>query len=287
MGIEPTTFCLQDKCSTIELKKQSAQRGIRTPASMIVGLKSTALNHSAICAHFQILHFFIYKLPHKYTIIIYMSVPLNPESFNSKNGMLTKVWGPPLWHFLHTVSFNYPVDPTLEDKQHYMEFILQLQHVLPCGKCRENLKKNFEKLPIGMSDMQSRHTFSVYIYNLHETVNTMLGKSSGLTYEIVRNRYEGFRANCLISEKKKKKIPPPKEQGCVKSLYHVKSRCIMNIVPDDNHTRKNSTLKIHSKCKFDNCMKSNTNMKSKSMKSNTKNSSGFKTRHSPRPRKPF
>jgi len=24
MGIEPTTFCLQDKCSTIELKKQSA-----------------------------------------------------------------------------------------------------------------------------------------------------------------------------------------------------------------------------------------------------------------------
>jgi hypothetical protein len=193
---------------------------------------------------------------------------LPKESFNSKNGMLTKIWGPPLWHFLHTVSFNYPVEPTLENKRHYMQFIHNLQYILPCGKCRENLKKNFVTLPLRMSDMKSRHTFSLYIYTLHETVNNMLNKPSGLSYEDVRNRYEMFRANCLKSaddnkktadakdndnNKDKKQEQKEKEEGCTKSLYHTKSRCIMNIIPDSNRTRKKSTLQIHSKCNFANC----------------------------------
>ena len=38
------------------------------------------------------------------------------EEYNSGSGMLTSVWGPSLWHFLHTVSFNYPVNPTNKDK---------------------------------------------------------------------------------------------------------------------------------------------------------------------------
>jgi len=33
----------------------------------------------------------------------------HPEYYNSDEGMLTKVWGPPLWHVLHTISFNYKV----------------------------------------------------------------------------------------------------------------------------------------------------------------------------------
>ena len=30
--------------------------------------------------------------------------------------MLTSVWGPSMWHYLHTMSFNYPVKPTPEEK---------------------------------------------------------------------------------------------------------------------------------------------------------------------------
>jgi hypothetical protein len=30
------------------------------------------------------------------------------EDYKSGDGMLTTVWGPGLWHFLHTMSFNYP-----------------------------------------------------------------------------------------------------------------------------------------------------------------------------------
>ena len=32
------------------------------------------------------------------------------------------------------------------------------------------------------------------VYKLHEEINSMLGKKSGLTYEAVRERYEMFRA---------------------------------------------------------------------------------------------
>lgn len=55
--------------------------------------------------------------------------------------MLTKVWGPMMWGFLHTISFNYKVHPTEEDKENYRSFIYSLKHVLPCRYCRENYTK--------------------------------------------------------------------------------------------------------------------------------------------------
>ena len=47
--------------------------------------------------------------------------------YKSGDGMLTTVWGPSLWHFLHTMSFNYPNEPTPEQKKSYMNFIYQLK----------------------------------------------------------------------------------------------------------------------------------------------------------------
>ena len=41
------------------------------------------------------------------------------KDYNSSDGMLTHVWGPSLWHFLHTMSFNYPVNPTDQQKAYY------------------------------------------------------------------------------------------------------------------------------------------------------------------------
>jgi hypothetical protein len=151
-------------------------------------------------------------------------------NYDSKEGMITRIWGPPLWHFLHTISFNYPVKPKKQDKLKYCEFIHQLQYVLPCKYCRINLKKNFKRLPLTMKEMESRHTFSLYVYQLHELINTMLGKKSKLTYEQVRDRYESFRSKCSSkSEKKTRKI----EKGCITPLHNSskKTKCILKIVP--------------------------------------------------------
>lgn len=149
------------------------------------------------------------------------------KDYNSGDGMLTYVWGPPLWHSLHTISFNYPVKPTREQKKQYRDWILGLQYVLPCRYCRINLKKNFSELPLTMSRMKNRETFSRYIYELHEKVNQMLGKKSGLSYNDVRERYEHFRARCVAGEEKPKHI----ENGCTNPLYGKKSKCVMSIIP--------------------------------------------------------
>ena len=72
----------------------------------------------------------------------------NKEDYNSGDGMLTSVWGPSLWHYLHVISFNYPINPTLLQKKKYKQFITNLQYTLPCKYCRINLTNNFKKISI-------------------------------------------------------------------------------------------------------------------------------------------
>ncbi len=149
-----------------------------------------------------------------------------PSDSKSADGMLTTVWGPSLWHYLHTMSFNYPVEPTKEQKQIYRSFVLSLEQVLPCKYCRINLTKNFKELPLTMSHMKNRDTFSRYIYDLHELINKMLDKKSGLSYCDVRERYEHFRARCTLNE-------PSKEKGCTEPLTGKKSKGVIHIIPKE------------------------------------------------------
>jgi len=174
----------------------------------------------------------------------------NKEDYLSGDGMLTTVWGPSMWMFLHTMSFNYPVEPTEEDKKLYRNFVLSLKDVLPCKYCRMNLIKNFKQLPLKMADMKNRETFSRYLYNLHELVNRMLNKKSNLSYDDVRERYEHFRSRCTLDMKEKKKSMTKKnrnkkEKGCTEPLYGKKSKCVLKIVPQD---KKIDTFQMDKKC---------------------------------------
>jgi hypothetical protein len=115
---------------------------------------------------------------------------------------------------------------------------------------------NFKQLPLTMEDMESRDTFSRYIYNLHELVNRMLKKKSGLSYCDVRERYEHFRSRC--THEKPKLYPnfvkniefnndkkQESEKGCTEPLYGKKSKCIIKIVPQE---QKGQSMQIDKKC---------------------------------------
>tara|TARA_A100001015_G_C14998054_1_gene717100 strand:+ start:1234 stop:1797 length:564 start_codon:yes stop_codon:yes gene_type:complete len=162
------------------------------------------------------------------------------KDYNSNDGMLTTVWGPSAWHYIHTVSFNYPVHPTCDDKRHYRNFILNLRHILPCGKCRKNLCKNFKKHPLMWRHMRNRESFSKYVYTLHETINKLLGKKSGLSYADVRDRYEHFRSRCTL--KNRNKIA---EKGCTEPVFGEKSKCVLKIVPQNKAC---DTFQMDEKC---------------------------------------
>jgi hypothetical protein len=175
------------------------------------------------------------------------------SDFNSGDGMLTSVWGPSAWHLLHTMSFNYPVEPTQEQKHHYRNFVLNLKNVLPCKYCRINLKTNLKELPLTMDCMKNRDTFSRYIYNLHELINRKLNKKSNLKYCDVRERYEHFRSRCTedlpklfkFDQKLRDKIKNTEGKGCTEPLYGKKSKCIIKIVPQEE---KGQTFQMDKKC---------------------------------------
>ena len=175
------------------------------------------------------------------------------KNYNSGEGMLTSVWGPSLWHYLHTMSFNYPVKPTKEQKKHYKNFILLLKHVMPCKYCRINLRKNLKAHPLRNCDLKNRDKFSKWVYGLHEHVNKMLGKKSGLTFCQIRDRYENFRSRCTDKEIKKKtwknikKKTRKKEKGCTEPFYGKKSKCIIKIVPKE---QREKTFQMDNKCKI-------------------------------------
>jgi hypothetical protein len=189
-----------------------------------------------------------------------MSLTFKEEQYNSDYGMITYIWGPLLWHFLHIISFNYPVDPcefniknNLVEHQvenSYYYFIFLLQFILPCKTCRENLKKNLDSLNFFTHKakiMKNRASFSRFIYNLHEVINKMLNKQSNLTYERVRDFYEHFRANCSDKNKKVNKS----HLGCDKlehnSSTRVKPKTVIYFVP---FTKKIKTTKVHKNCKM-------------------------------------
>jgi hypothetical protein len=94
------------------------------------------------------------------------------------------------------------------------------------------------------------------MYELHELVNKMLKKKSGLTYCDVRERYEHFRARCTEEKplifkfnknktKNNKSRKNTKEKGCTEPLYGKKSKCIIKIVPQEV---KEQTMQIDKKC---------------------------------------
>jgi hypothetical protein len=183
------------------------------------------------------------------------------KDYNSGDGFLTTVWGPMMWSYLHTMSFNYPNNPTKEDKKHYKEFIENLQYVLPCKFCRMNLSNNLKEFPIKECHMATRDAFSRYVYDLHETVNKMLKKKSGLTFCEVRDRYENFRSRCtedatIFNFKRDMKAQGnkyngnkyddnKKEKGCTEPLYGKKSKCVIKIIPQED---KQATFQMDAKC---------------------------------------
>jgi hypothetical protein len=174
------------------------------------------------------------------------------KDYMSGDGMLTSVWGPAAWHLLHTISFNYPIHPTDEHKKYYKEFVENLTNVLPCKYCRMNLTNNLKAHPIRPCHMKNRDTFSRYIYNLHEIVNKLLDKKSGLSYCDIRERYEHFRSRCTQNDAPKifkfdktRRNNKDKEKGCTEPLYGKKAKCVIQIVPQD---QKTPSFVVDNKC---------------------------------------
>ena len=132
-------------------------------------------------------------------------------------GISAEQWGKQAWHLIHTIAFNYPDNPTEEDKQIHKDFVYNLQKVLPCPYCANHFKDNLEKFPPRLDNQKEFFNWSV---DIHNEVNKANGKRV-LNYDEALNelyhnlktkeqieqsiRVESIKAHMILSKIKKLK----------------------------------------------------------------------------------
>ena len=115
--------------------------------------------------------------------------------------MRPEIWGPHAWMFLHTITLEYPENPTSEDKQNILNFINSLGNVLPCEKCKNNFKKHLDKIPLNEKVLSSKQGLVKWLIDIHNCVNN-IKQCKELSYEEaleeLLNMYDTTKNNSMI-----------------------------------------------------------------------------------------
>ena len=158
---------------------------------------------------------------------------------NSSNGLMTKVWGPPGWMFLHSVTFGYPVKIDDYNESHVIrrekmkDFFETLGFVFPCKYCRESYHKFIKELPID-NFLDGRKSLTKWLYKIHNKVNNKLGvpKCDIPSFEDVYKEYDTYRAEC--SKTTNKERIKNLNKGCVVPKDGKKKKCVIKVVKTNN-----------------------------------------------------
>ena len=175
---------------------------------------------------------------------------------NLDNGLMTRIWGPSGWLFLHCVSFGYPykIDPTnpehLEKQNDYYRFFYYLGKVMPCKYCRNSYMDFFTKSsPI--SHLGSRKEFTKWLYDIHNMVNDKLGvpKCEVPKFEEIEDRYQSYRASCapLTTEQRNSNSV----KGCTVPADGKSKRSVIKVVEFDKKPETTKSLSPESIPKSD------------------------------------
>jgi hypothetical protein len=116
--------------------------------------------------------------------------------------MQTSKWGPSAWNYLHTLTFNYPENPSNENKKYYYELFNNLQFTLPCKYCRESYSIFFKYIKIN-DYLNDRMGITYWLYTIHNIINLKLNKQKVKFIDVVEF-YEKTRANQNFTKCNKK-----------------------------------------------------------------------------------
>ena len=105
-------------------------------------------------------------------------------------------WGRSTWKYLHTLTFNYPMNPTQEDKIKMFNYFNQLPEYLPCSQCAESFKLYLQYIPVN-EYLDNTYSLVFWLYNIHHIVNLKLKKTNANFNTIVKE-YLAHKTTCEI-----------------------------------------------------------------------------------------
>jgi len=107
-------------------------------------------------------------------------------------------WGPPIWKTIHILAST--LRP--ENASEFKKFLETLTHLLPCEKCKRNLKEKLKNFPIDAYLFNNDDAF-FYTYVLHDMVNTSINKADkkqpkeSPSFDEIKNFYfKGLSQEC-------------------------------------------------------------------------------------------
>lgn len=113
--------------------------------------------------------------------------------------MEPNVWGKHAWIFLHSVTMNYPDNPTNDDRKNYKNFFENLRFILPCEVCKKHYSKHIQSKPIEHA-LHSKKKLVEWLIEVHNQVNISLNKPT-MSYDQVIDLYKKIYNNSTYSEK--------------------------------------------------------------------------------------
>ncbi len=105
--------------------------------------------------------------------------------------MDSKIWGPPLWFFLHSATLGYPEKPTSEDKYGMRILFDSLKITMPCT-CKYNFRKELEILPLTDEILDSKEKLVKWLIDVHNLTNKNLGKPQKSYREVLQFYYDAY-----------------------------------------------------------------------------------------------
>ena len=97
------------------------------------------------------------------------------------------IWGPNLWVFLHTMSFNYPQNPSEKDINTHIDFFNSLVHILPCSVCKDHYSTFIEQNPV-KDYLNNRESIIRWVLKCHNNVNKLNNKNEW-NYDMLIRHY--------------------------------------------------------------------------------------------------
>ena len=118
--------------------------------------------------------------------------------------MNQNILGPNLWFSLHTITMNYPNQPTFLQQKDYKNFFVSLKYIIPCKVCRKNYQRHLLEHPIDNS-LHSRKALVYWLIDIHNMVNSETGKKV-FSYDKVVDKYEKIYDKKIFNDYDKSEI---------------------------------------------------------------------------------